>query len=688
MRMTNKSKAAGVRRFPAGIREEVVMKHCWLLWMGVMVMLAGAYPVRAAGVAGVLTDQDGKPLANVSVSAIQVSGSAGDAVTVQATVGTDSAGRYELPSLPALAPMSYRLIVAYKPGECLGWTISDVSLPNARLWLAGQPPLRASSLHSVGGKVVDSAGRPVPGATVKVSLLVAKGQGKARTLPGPVLGAINMLPSAQTDSSGRYELTGVPVGANPVVEAAKPGYAMQDPCNRQPTDTVTLTAAGRLTGRVVDKQGKPVGDAQVVIQTGGCVTGRARTDGSGHYAFSGIAPGMYDLTADAPDMLLNSVTGVTVQANQTATAPDVTEAPSVMLSGRVLDGSGNGVPGVQLAVLSYGVRGRATLPGGSTDAQGRFGLRVVPGTLILVVRDLPVGYRTDTYQYTVTVPQGGVGDFEIKVQKGEAGSGVALNASGNPAPGVMVRVVNWDSPAAQTDAGGRFRLTLPPKSATGVWVGSEDDRLILRALDADGTLGATDVATRDQLLTGSVKLTLQPVGRVDVVVRKPDGQPATGADVSLASHFTLPASSVVTTAPGRRVAADGSITLNDLVVGASYSVVASLPGYFDAQGRPLILPGSPPASPVKIVLQEANRVQQGKVMDETGAPVADAQVAVLGPGPRPLAMTQSGSDGQFTLKGLPDSRVNVTASKGNRSGTVPVTKNTGPVVIQIVPMRQ
>jgi hypothetical protein len=192
----------------------------------------------------VVRDEAGQPVAGAEVEFFTDMGHERGHVT------TDAAGRFRAPGPAAelVRPPERLVVYARRDGRAarkpLPWpAVSEL----AELTLRPAATLR--------GQVRDTAGRPLPGARVRLS-----GPSSSSLLPGrPTL----------TDGEGRFELQGILYGTGWVLAEAD-GWA---PCSRAVSvapDSTTIDGLdcplGRtpsVTGRVVDETGAPIGGVRI-----------------------------------------------------------------------------------------------------------------------------------------------------------------------------------------------------------------------------------------------------------------------------------------------------------------------------------------------------------------------------------------------------------------------------------------
>jgi len=147
------------------------------------------------------------------------------------------------------------------------------------------------------GSVVDTAGKPVPNASVRADSMIGP-DGRGYVLRDQA--------EAQVDPNGTFDLSGLPQGHAQIYVSAV-SYAMLDVLKLQsvPDDHVTLrmTATGTIKVRVLTHDGKPATNGNVSVDTPGSPLGSwggsANTKPDGTFTFDGVPPGTYTVSAMA-----------------------------------------------------------------------------------------------------------------------------------------------------------------------------------------------------------------------------------------------------------------------------------------------------------------------------------------------------------------------------------------------------
>jgi len=535
--------------------------------------------------------------------------------------------------------------------------------------------------HTITGIVTDRSAGVISGATVRAASLLGHG---AYT--------------AVTDEQGRYALHLSP--GNYLIEASAIDYApvwRRLAVSRDRQADFSLDPAGTIRGRVILAQnGEPVPGAAVRATRGWQrwrPAATALSEGDGSFEITGLAAGEYDVEASR-GRLRGQYPGH-VPVNVASYVPNVLIRVETGLSifGVVTDEEEHAIVGATVQWWQWGGQGPETrsesdgsfLLTGLTPGRGRVVARhphYAPGQTEVALTDIDV-------------------EVEIVLARGVRIEGLVANQNGTPVPGAIVT-------ASPSGRGGRMFRRMRQSGANDVT--DEDGRFVLDGLDAcELTIRAQHSeaglakATLADLVPGNtyeVSLVMAQGALVTGRVSWSDGTPADSATVHA---FSRGMGSI----GQRETVTDeaGAYTLTGLE-GRTYHLWAMRPG--DSSVMPFPTPDAPqleitlePAQEmheVDFVLVPADQQITGKVIDEAGAPVADAEVGAdptvssLFPGRMRArlmasAATRSGADGGFGLDELPAGTYDVWAElpgfpRGSAEGIE--TETTG-VVITIPP---
>ena len=509
------------------------------------------------------------------------------------------------------------------------------------------------------GQVVDASGRkPIPGALVRTS---ADPEALVRT-----------------DADGRFQVT-APGRRRFDLEVLAPGYLTKKVAVTRPQlvsrriGTLALARAGKLRGKVVDPQGKPLADAAVLAVPEGAlgerafspsdpVADRATTDPQGRFELRNLRPEQsYEIRA--------SRTGA-FPAAQRATVSDplapVTQprdltlvlAPARAARGKVQDPKGRPVAGAEAVVrpaLRPGSPANTTddeagtsTPAVQSDARGVFALPELPAAEVeLSVRRkgyapaafpalrIPAGTGTVDLG-VVTLRPGATLAGRVIDHRGQAVPNGEIFVLSQPAsPNEMERALKGRKPAATAAADGRFSIEDLAQGAP-----------VHVAVRAPGYLVGQLRAVRPP--TGKpVVIRLEPEAALQGRVVDEAGDPVPGARIDLQWQAFLPEE------PDRpvgepilrntRADGEGRFELRGLPAGAA-RVSATAPAFVPLEGVKVDLPRPSTAGELRLVL-ERGALLQGRVTTAAGEPVPAVRVGVSG------SSAATNDDGLYWLEG-------------------------------------
>ena len=384
----------------------------------------------------------------------------------------------------------------------------------------------AAAVGTVTGKVTNTAGAPISGASVS-----SGGNG------------------AITGSDGGYTLQ-LP-GGTATLTAALAGY-------QNASESVTVTAGqstqadtlqiqpmnpGNVTGSVVNSSGAGLSGASV--SAAGLSTTSA-ADGS--YAFNNLPAGQTTIAASLTGFQSGSAS-VTVVAATTTAAPAITlVSGSGSIAGSVKNTSGGAIVG---ASVGFG-GGTAT-----TDANGNYTLTGVPvGTVQLVAS--ASGFQSSTQSVTVTGGNTSTANFTLAAG---ATTGTVTGKITNASSGAVVAAatVSWSGGSTTTNTSGIYTLTnvaAGTQNITAVKTG-----YLTRTLAVGVTGGATS----------TLNIPIATAGKISVKVVTSGGAVVSGATV------TIKGGVIATTVSGSS-SSTGLFTTNWIPIG-TYTVTVAKSGF-------------------------------------------------------------------------------------------------------------
>ncbi len=337
------------------------------------------------------------------------------------------------------------------------------------------------------GRVIDTRGKPLPGAAV--SAYVGTGfdmsQGIALAMAQSALD--NPLPSdeARTDTDGTFALAALTPGRPYEIKAKMPGYAMNvqadlvvSPDRANAVLTIVLGEGATVKGKVVDEAGKPLAKATVIAMEdagmralrGGTTLKRdyALTQDDGTYVLDTLTRGAryrFGVSATGYAPLFDTMTGgLTVE---TEAVRDFTLVKGGAIEGVVTDkATGAGVAGARvLAVVGNLMRFGG--PGGGRRGGGGFGgggaaPAANPGedeaSTQIVLTGADGSFRIEGLKpgpvALAQVKAGGYGDYSASVFAGMMPPGMTGGGAPPPPPWGDVRAGETLTVAVTLEAGG------------------------------------------------------------------------------------------------------------------------------------------------------------------------------------------------------------------------------------------
>ena len=238
--------------------------------------------------AGVVYDEDGKPLEGVILRVVPGGSSTGERLS-------DAQGRFHVSWDPQ--SWSREDMVFYIVARHLQRNLA-VAQPLEGPGGGVEVELRSGVV--VTGQVLDPDGKGIEGADVAIMLHAARWGSTFMPYRG-----------LKTDAQGRYEVPAIPADQRYTLNLSADGYgqaqAQLDPADvtgeRVQVGTCTLALANQtVSGMVVDLDGKPVPNVSVSC-SGGFESGqpdrRTRTDAQGKFVLEGVCAGYVQIQAGA-----------------------------------------------------------------------------------------------------------------------------------------------------------------------------------------------------------------------------------------------------------------------------------------------------------------------------------------------------------------------------------------------------
>ncbi len=301
------------------------------------------------GISGRIIAPDGSPVPGVALTFTRQSGSG----PIPASAHTDAQGQWHQ--------------IGFQTGTTYLITPSAVGFgfsPANRTASDGAIGLDFTGLPqaAVSGRVVSSTtGAGVAGVTMTFLL---------------VSGSTGVPAAVQTDAQGNYSQTGFVVGTSYLVTPAKAGFNFTPSSLAFVGSSSGLNFSGApvpfsITGRVTDSSG--AGSSGVTLtfvrSTGsGGAPASVQTDPTGNYSQANFDTGStYQVSPSKPGL---AFTPVSRSFSDGSTPLNFSVVQPLNVSGKIVDGNGNGFPGI---TLTFTVSGSATPPAPvQTDAAGNW----------------------------------------------------------------------------------------------------------------------------------------------------------------------------------------------------------------------------------------------------------------------------------------------------------------------------
>jgi hypothetical protein len=343
-------------------------------------------------------------------------------------------------------------------------------------------PAVGTASRSAVGRVVDTGGRPIAGATVH--LLPADVAGTSGT---EATTAREALVSVRTDAHGRFAVKKLPAGPidlavrarrfapvllRGIVPSLVPGSPAEAPAD---LGKIVLQAGAVLTGSVEDPEGRPLAGALVRVGrtdelddwlswAGAKPENEWRTGVDGGFEAIDLTPGDWLRLRIEREGYASRTIGLDTWLEE---PPRIVLTPISQVAGRVLDEAGSPVPAAR--VILENERADSCLAEGPTDALGRFAIAgLPPGRYTLHVS--AANHLPAEPEPVKVVAGSNVTDLTILLSDGAVIEGQVTTADGDPAVGAEVRLADPSSPLApgarrfsfiastRTDGDGRYRL--------------------------------------------------------------------------------------------------------------------------------------------------------------------------------------------------------------------------------------
>jgi protocatechuate 3,4-dioxygenase beta subunit len=470
---------------------------------------------------------------------------------------------------------------------------------------------------AISGTVLDISGGVIEGAWVTATN-DRGGPGRGRSV-------------VWTDASGRFEAWVAPHHATLIAEAD--GYASggRGRYVAAPSSTaeLVLTPESVIVGRVVVAgSGEPVAGVVITARSSSFLdaNGTARSDDGGRFRVTKLQPGIYDLVARGDALYGEAGQQIHVALAETSDEVVITLHPARLVTGLVRYAGAEAKPCASDYVRLRGRDDSTKWHSGEIRSGGEV---EIPGVL------------TGSYAVDVSCAGGVSGaeypDLEVadaavdgqvwEVREGQAIAGEVVDANGEPIAGAVVYA------AMQLDAGDprgqQTKTAAPATEAAGQFrvAGLLPGRYQLRVWGPGPRVEPIDVELEPGADIHDIHLELPATGTVRGQVRDARGTPLVSVSVRGAGVDRPSYAGAVTDDEGRFVLE--SVEVGEVRVTAYEGMTAlRSPGTGDDDEQGVVIDVVVGDNDELTLTVEATSGRiSGRVLDETGAPVADAFVS-------------------------------------------------------------
>jgi protocatechuate 3,4-dioxygenase beta subunit len=541
---------------------------------------------ETVAVSGVVLDPDGKAVAGARVIISPLRDKSDASVEVQTGADGKFAAKIEVTPLPApiLAQLPKNIPRPYANALII---TPEFAVAGGTLSLI-EKTFRLTRGVVASGVVNDADGKPIGGARVRLrGVYTQDDHGGSGNI---WLNEKHQdLVSVQSGADGQWKLDRMPLTGTAVFELADDRFALtsaQQELQESGNTLPPLVARPGVTvsGRATYEGGKPAAGIAVSAHS----TNRdgeyasAKTADDGTYTLSRLPVGAINITAtsepgdDSSEWVVSSIENLSTQTGPKVTAPDFVLQRGQQLQGTIVDADTK-KPLEGAIVGAQGPHGfsRST----PSDKQGRYRVRVLPGSHYLYLYNTPVGYLRNEVNNNVTIAPGQETIAPMLLKKGLTLTGTAVDEEGKPAKGALVRAGRWEGADAIVDDTGNWTLfgVRPGRQSHG-----EPEGIIL--LSASGEWHIVSPKQLKVPVEGPVKITLRRIKPASFTgrVRTPQGEPLAGAKVRIKLFLDKEGNSYRTLE--KSTDDQGRFTMTQLRPEQSVAVTVSKSGYKYASG--------------------------------------------------------------------------------------------------------
>jgi len=501
-------------------------------------------------------------------------------------------------------------------------------------------------------QVVDDAGKPIPNERLFPTQF---GSIYAYAYWNP---AIPRMWTQTTDANGYATLTKLPQGCKISLDVIDDHYAQPDKDSDIQLDntpaatnaTLHLTAALSISGTVQLASPSASSNkslAGILIEASSPIdpmqTFSALTDNTGAFTLARLAPGTYlvaaaDQRGTTTDWI-DKARSVQLAPAERKTGLVITLIHGGLITGKITD-KVTGKPASNIYIRATQTNASGGY-GASTDKDGTYSVRVLPGAYKVSIQDVYSGISNASTTPDTVIAEGQTKSIDFQIDAPTVVQGTLLQPNGKPVSGVDVMTMDFSQfpNTVKTDSLGKFTFDSP---------GLEKNA---RILARSGQLTVDYVFDGDSPITLRLSAGNQSTVKGQIVDKNNTPVPNAPVDLIIwGEKFGIFVDHTHTDAQGQYVFASA-------IGNAKYNVETSPPGYTQENSPTLeVAAGQTLQIPV-IMITATTSSLGGTLLDVKGTPISNATIS---DNRRPDVKTTTDKSGHFLLKGLEAGRVGLT----------------------------
>ncbi|WWB87080.1 carboxypeptidase regulatory-like domain-containing protein [Priestia aryabhattai] len=459
--------------------------------------------------------------------------------------------------------------------------------------------------------------------------------------------------NAISDLNGQFIIRNLPPNTIIVTATAtQPGFGSAStsvPLGPGANGNILLSLApqaGLVTGAVRNAQTADLlqgATIQIFDFTRGLVA-TVVTDQNGQYRADNLAPGTYRIIASTQnfgslvqetDVAVNEVTTLNFNLS-----PNPGSVEGTVFNQQTGEPLGN----VSIVVRQFSPAG-PVIANSSTNGNGTFTIPHLPPGTYTVIATLST-FGTQSASTQVFSNETAAVQLSLPPNPGAAQGFVTNAETGEPLFNTLVRIVDTDNVVVgtvQTDINGRYSIqNISPGTYTLIIINPDFQRQTVGCAIKSG-----------QTTTINVSLQSNPGSIVGIVTSAQTGLPLVGATVQIFPYQGL-------ISIGNTVTDENGRYRFISIQPGSYTVSANATNFARTSSGASVLATT--QSTVNLSLQSNPASMSGQIVDQDGNPISNASIRVIDQSETVLGTGISGSDGRYTVQGLPPGNRNIVVS--------------------------